>query len=197
MTISAQEVFPNQLARKYGRFASGRLHSIVSTLIQQVPGAGPEGATARTPDEKVADQARAAHITRLSAGPLLAASTVTPQIITLYTEREPQGVHIPSSTSTGASKGSDAIARGGTLEAFVNEMDAFASVVGATLETTHDTPAQGCTLRYRTSDSSTVSIPEPSYSLGEVAVAQALYRSAAAGGAVERVSTTASSEPAL
>ena len=107
---------------------------------------------ATTAEEKAADEACAAHITRLSAGGWLAAATITPQVVTLYTEREPQGVHIPSSASTGASEGSAALTRGGTLEAFVNEMDAFASAAGGQLIETADAEAQGHTLTYHGSN---------------------------------------------
>ena len=55
---------------------------------------------------------------------------------------------------------------------------------------------QGQTLTYHTSNGGTVTIPAPSYSLGEVAVAQALYRSTAANGMIERVNA-ASAESAL
>ena len=124
---------------------------------------------------------------------------VTPQIVTLYTAKEPQGLHIPSSASS-ASGDPVGMARGGTLEAFVNEMDAFASAAGAQLgeapETAETAGVHGCRLTYRTVDGGTVTIPAPAYSLGEVAIAQALYRSAAADGRSERVYTVGSEPPA-
>ena len=151
---------------------------------------------ATTAEERAADDACAAHVTRLSAGDWLAAATITPQVVTLYTERERQGVHIPSSASTRAPEGSVAIARGGTLEAFVNELDAFAAAARGQARENAGAAMQGQTLTYHTSNGETVTIPAPSYSLGEVAVAQALYRSTAADGKIERVNA-AGSESAL
>ena len=73
----------------------------------------------------------------------------------LYTADEPDGVVVPTlGTRTD---------RGGTLEAFVSETAAFAAAV-----------------RGEDSDDA---LPHPAYSLGEVCIAAALYRSAASGAA--------------
>ena len=75
--------------------------------------------------------------------------------VKLYTADEPDGVVVPTlGTRTD---------RGGTLEAFVSETAAFAAAV-----------------RGEDSDDA---LPHPAYSLGEVCIAAALYRSAASGAA--------------
>mgnify|MGYP003335381659 CR=1 FL=1 len=183
-------VLSHQRVEYFGTFWSDERscvdqHELVDT--------GPAGAVATTLAEKAADEACAAHISRLSAGTWLGASTVTPQVVTLYTNTEPQGVHIPSSAST-ANEGSvsEELCRGGTLEAFVNEMQAFALAAGAQLEATTDDSVGTPMLTYRAISGDTVTIPAPSYSLGEVAIAQALYRSAGADGQIERVNTAGS-----
>ena len=83
----------------------------------------------------------------------------------LYTADEPDGVVVPTlGTRTD---------RGGTLEAFVSETAAFAAAV-----------------RGEDSDDA---LPHPAYSLGEVCIAAALYRSAASG-AAEAVGVPAAAE---
>ena len=83
----------------------------------------------------------------------------------LYTADEPEGVVVPTlGTRTD---------RGGTLEAFVSETAAFAAAV-----------------RGEDSDGA---LPHPAYSLGEVCIAAALYRSAASG-AAEAVGVPAAAE---
>ena len=146
---------------------------------------------ATTPGEKAADEACAAHIKRLCGGAWLGASTITPQVVTLYTDAEPQGVHIPSSAST-LNKDGEELHRGGTLEAFVNEMEAFASAAGTQVDATANDGAENPSMTYRTIDGDILKLPAPSYSFGEVAIAQALYRSAAADGRIERTNVAGS-----
>ena len=138
-----------------------------------------------------------AHIARLSAGGWLHAPTVTPQVVRLYTTDEPGGVDIPSSfylageeddDGTAAALGEEEARRGGTLEAFVNEMAAFAAAVEEELQLQEGGEGAPEVL----AKGAVAALPVPKFSLGEVAIAQALYRSAAAGGQIESVVASAS-----
>ena len=71
----------------------------------------------------------------------------------LFDATHPAGVQLPLPPGR----------KGGGFEAFVAEMAAFATVAG------------------RAAGWEAVALPEPSMSVGEVAVARALYRSAASG----------------